>query len=55
LFQLISIRAKEVLEVLRISRPTLTKLVKKKEVKAKRLSNGRFDYDPKSVYWIVFL
>ena len=43
-------KAKEVLEVLRISRPTLARLVKKGEIKAKRLPNGRLDYDPESVY-----
>ncbi len=43
-------KAKEVLELLRISRPTLARLVKRGEIKAKKLPNGRLDYDPESVY-----
>ena len=43
-------KAKEVLELLRISRPTLARLVKRGEIKVKKLPNGRLDYDPESVY-----
>lgn len=43
----------EVLRLLRISRPTLTKYVKDGLIKVSTLPNGRYDYDPESVYSIL--
>jgi len=43
-------KAKEVLELLQISRPTLTKYVKEGIIKVNILPNGRYDYDKESVY-----
>ncbi|MBB4074196.1 putative site-specific integrase-resolvase [Anoxybacillus voinovskiensis] len=46
----IPIKAKEVLELLQLSRPTLTKYVKEGGIKVNILPNGRYDYDKDSVY-----
>ena len=43
----------EVLRLLRISRPTLSKYVKDGVVKVVELPNGRYDYDTDSVYAIL--
>lgn len=43
-------KAREVMEILRISRSTLRKLRKEGVLKAKRLPNGHYDFDPESVY-----
>lgn len=43
-------RANEVLNLLRISRPTLTKYVKEGIIEVKKLPNGRYEYDTESVY-----
>lgn len=43
----------EVLRLLRISRPTLTKYVKDGIIKVVELPNGRYDYDADSVYVIL--
>lgn len=43
-------KSKEVLELLQITRPTLTKYVKKGLIKVNILPNGRYDYDKDSVY-----
>ncbi|SET09410.1 MerR HTH family regulatory protein [Anaerobranca gottschalkii DSM 13577] len=43
-------KSKEVLELLQISRPTLTKYVKEGLIKVSVLPNGRYDYDKDSVY-----
>ena len=43
-------KAGEVLKLLRISRPTLTKYVKAGLIKVTILKNGRYDYDSESVY-----
>lgn len=43
-------KSKEVLELLQITRPTLTKYVKEGLIKTKTLPNGRYDYDKESVY-----
>ncbi len=43
-------RAKDVLNFLRITRPTLTKYVKNGIIKMTRLPNGQYDYDEDSVY-----
>lgn len=43
-------KCNEVLKVLKISRPTLTKYVKTGIIKIKELPNGRYDYDKDSVY-----
>ena len=42
--------AKEVLRILQITRPTLTKYVKDGSVKVTVKGNGRYDYDADSVY-----
>lgn len=43
-------KTKEVLELLQITRPTLTKYVKQGWIKVNVLPNGRYDYDEESVY-----
>ena len=43
-------KTKEVLQLLRISRATLTKYVKNGLIKVTVLPNGRYDYDEESVY-----
>lgn len=43
-------KSKEVLELLQITRPTLTKYVKEGLIKTIILPNGRYDYDKESVY-----
>lgn len=43
-------KSKEVLELLKITRPTLTKYVKEGLIKTTTLPNGRYDYDLESVY-----
>lgn len=45
-----SMKAKEVLNLLRITRPTLTKYVKEGILKVQLLPNGRYDYQEESVY-----
>lgn len=45
-------KAKEVLELLQITRPTLTKYVKEGLIEATTLPNGRYDYSKESVYKI---
>lgn len=42
--------AKEVLRILQITRPTLTKYVKEGKLKVTVKGNGRYDYDADSVY-----
>ena len=42
--------SKEVLRLLHITRPTLTKYVKDKIILVTTLPNGRYDYDEESVY-----
>lgn len=44
------LKANEVLRVLRITRPTLTKYVKEGIIKTQKLPNGRYEYDTESVY-----
>ena len=43
-------KAKDVLSVLRITRPTLTRYVKDEIIKVNVLPNGRYDYDEESIY-----
>lgn len=43
-------KSKEVLELLQITRLTLTKYVKEGIIKTITLPNGRYDYDKDSVY-----
>ena len=43
-------KSKEVLELLQITRSTLTKYVKEGIIKIEVLPNGRYDYDKESVY-----
>lgn len=45
-------KSKEVLELLQITRPTLTKYVKNGVIQTSTLPNGRYDYDENSVYKI---
>ena len=47
---MIIMKSKEVLELLQITRPTLTKYVKEGLIKVNILPNGRYDYDKDSVY-----
>ena len=46
-------KANEVLKLLGISRPTLTKYVKEGKISVIELDNGRYDYDETSVYKII--
>lgn len=43
-------KAKEVMDLLRISRPTLSKYVKDGDIKVIQLPNGRYDYEEESVF-----
>lgn len=43
-------KTKEVLNLLRITRPTLSKYIRQGIIKAHDLPNGRYDYDEESVY-----
>lgn len=43
-------KAKEVMRILRISNPTLSRYLKNGWIKATRLPNNRYDYDEESVY-----
>ncbi len=43
-------RSSEVLRILSVTRPTLTKYVKEGTIKVTLLPNGRYDYDQDSVY-----
>jgi len=43
-------KAKQVLNIMQISRPTLTRYVKNGLIKTTTLLNGRYDYDENSVY-----
>jgi predicted site-specific integrase-resolvase len=43
-------KSKEVLALLRITRPTLCKYVKEDTINATLLPNGQYDYDAESVY-----
>jgi predicted site-specific integrase-resolvase len=44
------LKAKEVLNLLKVTRPTLTKYVKTGIIKIVELPNGQYDYDDNSVY-----
>lgn len=46
-------KSSEVLSVLKITRPTLTKYVKTGKIKATKLPTGRYDYDEDSVFRLV--
>lgn len=46
-------KSKEVLKLLQITRPTLTKYVREGTIKVKKLPNGRYEYDNESVYMYV--
>ena len=46
-------KSKEVLTLLRVTRPTLTKYVKDGTIKATLLPNGQYDYDDESVYAFI--
>ena len=43
-------KAKEVMQILRISNPTLSSYVKKGWIKVTKMPNGRYNYDEESVY-----
>ncbi len=43
-------KSKDVLRILRVTRPTLTKYVKEGTIKVTRMPNGQYDYDEESVY-----
>ena len=46
-------KAKEVLQILRVSRPTLTKYVREGLVNVTLKGNGQYDYDADSVYQVL--
>ena len=46
-------KAKEVLQILRVSRPTLTRYVREGLVKVTVKGNGQYDYDADSVYQML--
>ena len=46
-------KAKEVLKILQITRPTLSKYVKNKIIKVLATNNGQHVYDPESVYAFI--
>ena len=46
-------KAKEVLQILRVTRPTLTKYVKDGLIKVTIKGNGQYDYDSDSVYKLL--
>lgn len=46
-------KAHEVLNILNVTRPTLTKYVKEGIIKTKAINNGRYVYDEESVYAFV--
>lgn len=46
-------KAKEVLQILRVTRPTLTKYVKEGLIKVTVKGNGQYDYDSDSVYKVL--
>ena len=46
-------KAKEVLKLLKISRPTLSSYVKNNKLKVKSLVNGFYDYDEESVFKLL--
>lgn len=46
-------KAKEVLQILRVTRPTLTKYVREGLVKVTVKGNGQYDYDTDSVYQLL--
>lgn len=46
-------KAKEVLQILRVTRPTLTKYVKEGLIMVNVKANGQYDYDPDSVYKVL--
>lgn len=48
----INMKAKEVLELLKISRPTLTKYVKEGRIRVTVMPNGFYDYNEEDVYKI---
>ncbi len=45
-----NMKAKEVLKLLKISRPTLTKYVKEGKIRVTVMSNGFYDYNEEDVY-----
>ena len=48
-------KAKKVIELLQISRPTLTSYIKSGKIKGNLLLNGQYDYDENSVYEYLHL
>jgi len=48
----INMKAKEVLELLKISRPTLTKYVKEGKIRVTIMPNGFYDYNEEDIYKI---
>ena len=46
-------KAREVLNLLRVSRPILTNYVKQGIIDIVKLPNGRYDYDDKTVYEFI--
>lgn len=48
-------KAKEVLKLLKVTRPTLTKYVKSGKLKVKELPSGMYDYDDDSVFELAHI
>ena len=46
-------KSKEVLNLLKITRPTLTKYVKENIIRVIEMPNGRYDYNEEDVYKII--
>lgn len=48
-------KAKDVLKILNITRPTLTKYVKENKIKVDSVINGHYVYNDESVYSLIGL
>ena len=48
-------KAKDVLKILNITRPTLTKYVKENKIKVDSVINGQYVYNDESVYSLIGL
>ena len=51
--EVVNIKSKDVLRLLQISRPTLTKYVKTGVISVDVLPNGQYDYNEEDVYKII--
>lgn len=46
-------KSKDVLKILRVTRPTLTAYIKSGKITGKKLANGSYDYDEESIYAFI--